>query len=226
MFCYPIIFSPLHKQSGLPPIIKQISFTVSLLHEESEPILDTTCFRGTKGNQHVFLCIWNIFSMEESGEQCTVVFALIVTETSLCSLAGRYDNPICSTGPPGYIGRGGSIPWNRFLSFWNVYKFGLWLVGGGGGIATPSPHTRTLIAGSVTIRAKTTVHCSPGSSMRFSQKFLVYLELATLSGPCNSERPPRTLNFTFDLLRTVPNSLAHTRVTVRVSVSRVRGSIL
>jgi hypothetical protein len=33
---------------------------------------------------------------------------------------------ICSTGPPGYIGRRNSIPWNRFLGSLNVYKFGLW----------------------------------------------------------------------------------------------------
>ncbi len=32
----------------------------------------------------------------------------------------RYDNPICRTGPPSYIG------WqNRFLGFINVYKYGL-----------------------------------------------------------------------------------------------------
>jgi hypothetical protein len=34
--------------------------------------------------------------------------------------AGRYDNPICRTGPPGYIGW-----WNRFLGSLNIYKYGL-----------------------------------------------------------------------------------------------------
>jgi hypothetical protein len=37
-------------------------------------------------------------------------------------MAGRYNNnPICRTGPPGYIA------WrNRFLGSLNVYKYGLW----------------------------------------------------------------------------------------------------
>jgi hypothetical protein len=35
-------------------------------------------------------------------------------------MAGLYDNPICRTGPPGYVS------WqNRFLGFINVYKYGL-----------------------------------------------------------------------------------------------------
>ncbi len=45
-----------------------------------------------------------------------------IDSASLCSMAGRYDNPICHTGPPGYIG------WlNHFLQIdsLNVYKFGL-----------------------------------------------------------------------------------------------------
>ncbi len=42
------------------------------------------------------------------------------------SLAGRYSNPICRTGPPDYIAW-----WSRFLGIdaWgsiNVYKYGLW----------------------------------------------------------------------------------------------------
>ncbi len=36
------------------------------------------------------------------------------------SLVVRYDNPICRTGPPGYIAR-----WNRFLGSIKVYKCGL-----------------------------------------------------------------------------------------------------
>ncbi len=39
---------------------------------------------------------------------------------SLCSLASRYDNPICRTGLPGYIG----WPWNLFLHSANVSEFG------------------------------------------------------------------------------------------------------
>jgi hypothetical protein len=50
-----------------------------------------------------------------------------------CCLAGRYDYPIWRTGPPGYIGwrnrfLAESIPWNRFLSFLYVYKYGLWIL--------------------------------------------------------------------------------------------------
>jgi hypothetical protein len=37
-----------------------------------------------------------------------------------CSLAGRYDNPICRTGPPAE-----SIPQNPFLGSLKFYKFGL-----------------------------------------------------------------------------------------------------
>ncbi len=44
-------------------------------------------------------------------------------------MAGLYDNLICWTGPPGYVG------WrkNRFLSSLDVYKYGLRMMGGGGG---------------------------------------------------------------------------------------------
>jgi hypothetical protein len=43
--------------------------------------------------------------------------------------------------------------------------------GGGGGSNTP-PHTHThLLASPVTINAKTTVHCSPGSSMEATYGF-------------------------------------------------------
>ena len=43
-----------------------------------------------------------------------------IDSASLCNLSGRYDNPICRNGPPGYIG------WrNRFLGSLNVYIFGL-----------------------------------------------------------------------------------------------------
>jgi hypothetical protein len=44
---------------------------------------------------------------------------------SLCSLAGRYDNPICHTVPAGLHRMAESIPLNRFLGSLNVYKFGL-----------------------------------------------------------------------------------------------------
>jgi hypothetical protein len=65
-----------------------------------------------------------IEAMEESGEQCTVVFAHIFTE------------------PVGWRGEG------------SVKQ------------PLPLPLTRThLLAGSVTINAKTTVQCSPGYSM-------------------------------------------------------------
>jgi hypothetical protein len=63
--------------------------------------------------------------MDESGEQCTVVFALIATEPA----SGRW------------------------------------------GVAIPSPlptHTHSPAGGCVTIYAKTTVHCSPGSSMKIN----------------------------------------------------------
>jgi hypothetical protein len=40
-----------------------------------------------------------------------------IDSASLRSLAGRYDNPICRTGPPGYIGW-----WNRFLGSLKVPK--------------------------------------------------------------------------------------------------------
>ncbi len=56
-------------------------------------------------------------TVEESGEECTVVFALIVT---------------------------------------------VWVRGGGGGDATPFP---LILAGSVTMYAKTTMHCSSDSFM-------------------------------------------------------------
>jgi hypothetical protein len=62
------------------------------------------------------------FSMEEPEEQCTVVFALIVTEPAR----------VCV--------------WGGLL-----YMY------------PPLP-----LASSVTIQAKTTVHCSPDSSMEFS----------------------------------------------------------
>ncbi len=44
-----------------------------------------------------------------------------IDSAGVCSLEGRFDNPICRTGPPGYIG------WwnNRFRGSMNVYKFGL-----------------------------------------------------------------------------------------------------
>ncbi len=45
---------------------------------------------------------------------------LKVPRESIPSLAGRCENPICCTGPPGYIG------WrNRFLGSIKVYKYGL-----------------------------------------------------------------------------------------------------
>jgi hypothetical protein len=41
-------------------------------------------------------------------------------QPTVCSLAARYDNVLCCTGPPDYI------CWrNRFLDFINVYKYGL-----------------------------------------------------------------------------------------------------
>ncbi len=49
-----------------------------------------------------------------------------IDSASLCSLAGRYDYPICRTGPPALQRLAESIPCNRFLGSLNVYKFGLW----------------------------------------------------------------------------------------------------
>jgi hypothetical protein len=47
-----------------------------------------------------------------------------MVSSSVCSLAGRYDNPIWRTGYPGYIGcMAESIPSNRFLVSLNVYMF-------------------------------------------------------------------------------------------------------
>jgi hypothetical protein len=60
--------------------------------------------------------------MEEPGEKCTVVFALIITE-----------------------------PASECVCF-----------GWGGMVAIPTPFP---LAGSITINAKTTVHCPPDSSM-------------------------------------------------------------
>ncbi len=47
-----------------------------------------------------------------------------IDSASLCSLAARYDIPICRNGPPSYIG-GGINPRNRFLGSLKVYKHGL-----------------------------------------------------------------------------------------------------
>ncbi len=46
-----------------------------------------------------------------------------IKSASLCSLGGRYNNPICRTGPPPPGYKGGR---NWFLGSINVYKFGLW----------------------------------------------------------------------------------------------------
>ncbi len=43
---------------------------------------------------------------------------------SIPSLAGRYDNPICCTGPPSYMGYR-----NRFPGSLIVYKYGPWWAG-------------------------------------------------------------------------------------------------
>jgi hypothetical protein len=74
--------------------------------------------------------------MEEPGEQCTDVFALIVTDPA--------SDFVCVKG---WMGGGGGG------------------VGGGGRGGAPPPPPPPPLAGTVKICAKTTVHCSPGSSM-------------------------------------------------------------
>ncbi len=61
-------------------------------------------------------------------------------QESIPNLAGRYDNPIRRTGPPGYIGW-----WNRFLGIdsWAPLQLRalLWKGGGGIGGVSPPPHS-------------------------------------------------------------------------------------
>ncbi len=44
-------------------------------------------------------------SYQTSSKKSSVFVKLLKTQESIPSLAGRYDNPILRTGPPGYIGR-------------------------------------------------------------------------------------------------------------------------
>jgi hypothetical protein len=62
-----------------------------------------TCVNGQQ--------LYNVVKQRKvSKVENTIEKLLIEVENPDSSLAGRYDHPICCTGPPGYIGW-----WNRYL---------------------------------------------------------------------------------------------------------------
>jgi hypothetical protein len=97
------------------------------LHNHTEHIIKRFCFK-------IFFCnITDIFQLLCFSEQIpnlyTVKEPVGIDSACLCSLAGRYDNPICRTGPAGYTG------WqNRFFGIdsWaplKLYKYRLSVLG-------------------------------------------------------------------------------------------------
>ncbi len=76
---------------------------------------------------HVFFIYLHVSSF---GSRARISKPFKEPKESITSLACRYDNPIWRTGPPCRLHRPAeSIPWNRFLGFFNVYKFGLcWIL--------------------------------------------------------------------------------------------------
>jgi hypothetical protein len=93
----------------LPTVVSQHSFIWRKSHTFTSPL------------SYLYKKVYIIFSIEESGEQWTVVFAQVVTE------------PASGSG-------------------WGLRQ-------------PPPPHTQTITSRFRNINAKTTVHCSPGSSM-------------------------------------------------------------
>ncbi len=83
-------------------------------------VLTYICMKNLMCIKHMWALHTCIVQMSAKADHNSeAVFVNLLRIPGIDSQADRYDNPIWPTDPSGYIG------WNRFLSFLNVYKFGV-----------------------------------------------------------------------------------------------------